>query len=153
MFFWDYIKHRGDSREDYDWGYLEFMSHISDTQHEATPHPPTQAESNTITGSPFQGNPPINTFHHAHTHTRMLCHTLCMSQSYPTSKCLADGLFLPCTEKKIGRWPLGQCSGRGVCAVCVARESKGEKEAKGEMMAWKLSGSRCRVTYDMVLIF
>lgn len=42
-----------------------------------------------------------------------------------------------------------------MCAVCVAREreSKGEREAKGEMMAWKLSGSRCRVMYDMVLIF
>lgn len=33
------------------------------------------------------------------------------------------------------------------------RESKGEREAKGEMMAWKLSGSRCRVMYDMMLIF
>lgn len=71
MFLRDSIKHRGDSREDYDCGYLEFMSQSQDTQHEATPQPPTQANSNTITGSPFQGIPPINTFPPTHTPTML----------------------------------------------------------------------------------
>ena len=36
------------------------------------PPRPAHTQLHTITGSPFQGNPPINTCHHAHTHIHSL---------------------------------------------------------------------------------
>ena len=62
--------------------------------------------------------------------------TVCVSQSYPTSKCLADSLFLPCSGK-IGWWPLGQTFSFffffffcwGECVFCVTKENKEWNEA------------------------